>query len=243
MEVSLMKQALRTHVAAALLLLPLGAAIVAQPAAAAPRAYVAQPDVRALALNSNGGLAPGATLRVQAYATPGAERAVVRLAGSGVQVPLREVTPGNYVGSHTLQRYERIDPSRMMAARFTWGDRTVAHNFSYPPAFQGMAMGAGRDRRDHEAPRISELTPSNGARVGERGRTAIHARFDDNASGVDARSVRLLVDGLDVTSEARIRNDELAYVERLGRGRHTAQLEVRDHAGNASRTAWSFRVL
>jgi hypothetical protein len=131
----------------------------------------------------------------------------------------------------------------MMRARLAWNDRTVAQNFSYPPAFQALALGAGRDLRDDRAPRISGVTPSNGARVGERGRTSIQARLSDEGSGIDAGSVRVRVDGLDVTPDARIGSDEVRYVERLGRGRHSAEISVRDRAGNTARTAWSFNVV
>jgi hypothetical protein len=258
-----MKQTLRIHAAAALMLLPVGAALVAQPAAAAPRQAFAQPAVRAVILNSDAGLAPGATLRLHVFAAPGAGSASVRLRGSGIQVALQEQAPGNYIGSYRLRRSDRVDPNRMMVAQLSWHGNVVTQNFSYPPAFQALAMGndrdfgddrrdarrgddrrgEARDQRDDQAPRISELTPSNGARVGERGRTSIHARFDDHGSGIDQRSVRVRVDGLDVTNDARIGDDQVAYVERLGRGRHTAEISVRDRAGNIGRTSWSFNVL
>jgi hypothetical protein len=247
-----MNNALRTHAAAAMLLLPLAAAVMVQPVSAeqavvaqsGPRYTVAaQPRVQSMALNANAGLAPGSTLRVQVTASPGADTASVRLRGSGVRVALRERAPGEYVGNYTVRRSDRIDASRMMVAQFSWGDRVIAQNFDYPSAFRTLASGAGRDLRDDRAPRISELTPSNGARLGERGRTSIHARFSDDGSGVDPRSVRVRVDGLDVTQEARIQDDGVTYVERLGRGRHSAEIEVRDRAGNAARTSWTFNVV
>jgi hypothetical protein len=239
-----MKHTLRIHAAAGLLLLPIGAALLAQPAAAAPYQVTAQPAVRSVVLDSNGGLAPGATLRVRVFAAPGAESAHVRLRGSGVRIRLQEQAPGNYMGSYTLRRSDRVDPGRMLIAELKWHGRVVTQNFSYPPAFQALAAGNGRaGRDDREAPRISQVTPSNGARVGERGRTSIHARLDDQGSGVDARSVRVRVDGLDVTNDARIADDQVAYVERLGRGRHSAEISVRDRAGNIGRTSWSFDVL
>ncbi|MDB5900513.1 MAG: hypothetical protein JWP22_4091 [Ramlibacter sp.] len=253
-----MTRSLRTHIAAAtMLLLPMGA-VLAQPATGSPYngprqgAVVAQaqPEIRAMSLNSDAGLAPGATLRVQVTATPGADHAMVRLRGSGVQIALREQGLGNYVGRYTMRRGDRVDPGHMMVARLTWNDQVIAQNFNYPPAFQALAEGAARgDRReqragrDEQAPRISEVTPSNGARLGERGRTHISARFVDADSGVDPRSVRIRVDGLDVTNDARIQDDGINYIERLGRGRHTAELVVRDRAGNASRTTWSFSVV
>jgi hypothetical protein len=99
-------------------------------------------------------------------------------------------------------------------------------------------------RQDHRAPRITDVTPDNGARVSERGRTEIAARFQDRGgSGIDPRGVTLRVDGRDVTYRTRVDGDELRYREDLAPGRHHAELVVRDRAGNATRQAWSFDVM
>jgi hypothetical protein len=236
-----MHSALRNPIAAFMLFMPAAAMVVAPPVQAQQRAVVAQPAIRALALDSNAGLAPGAVLRVQLVATPGAKNASVVLA-NGVRVALRERGAGTYVGSHTVKRSDRIDPRRLIAARASFGQRTVAQDFSFPASFQALAMG-GPAARDRQAPRISEVTPSKGARVGERGRTFIHARLSDAGTGVDPRTVRLLVDGLDVTRNADVTEHDIGYRERLGRGRHNAELVVRDRAGNVNRTFWTFQVV
>lgn len=336
-----MKTALRTHVAAALLLLPMSAVLVAEPAAAQQRAVVAQPGIHSMALNSNAGLAPGATLRVQLYASPGARAASVALGSSGVRISLHEQSGGNYVGSHTIRRGEYVDPLQVMTARATYrGDHIVSQGFTFPPAFQALAMGAapavapeiqrfvvrganrivpGRElrfrlvgapgaeasvripgvvrdvdlteirpgvyrgsytvrraddldafdraiailrsgnqrttarvvledddddfaRRDAQPPQITDVTPTNGERVDDR-RTRISARISDNRSGIDTDSIRLRLDGQDVTHAARITEDRIRYRDELDRGNHTAELVVRDRAGNVTRTAWSFRVV
>jgi len=143
-----MKPALRKNVAAALLVLaPLGAAFVAQPAAAqyAPQYRVAQVDpgrITNLTLNSDAGLAPGATLRLQVFGTPDARWMNATLGDSGVRVALRERAPGEYVGTHVIRRGERIDTRRAMTVRAGWGEGPVAVAFDYPPSFQALAMGA-----------------------------------------------------------------------------------------------------
>jgi hypothetical protein len=144
-----MKATLRKTAAASLMVLaPLGAVLVAQPAAAQYTARVAtapvaqtQGTIRNMALNSDGGLRPGATLRVQVYATPGARWANVML-GDDIRVPLRERAPGEYVGTHVIRRSEHIDPTRLMTVHAGWGDRPVTLAFNYPPSFQALAMGA-----------------------------------------------------------------------------------------------------
>lgn len=99
-----------------------------------------------------------------------------------------------------------------------------------------------RHQRDQRAPTIYDVTPDHGDRVDDRGRTRITARFEDRRSGIDLRSVTLVVDGRDVTHRARIADDGIRYADDLRPGRHFAQVVVRDRAGNVARRAWSFEV-
>lgn len=247
----------RSTVAAAMLLLPLAGALVAPGAEAAPRAAAAQPRITNMSLNSDAGLSAGATLRVQVYATPNARRASLTLGDSGVTVPLRQASRGNYTGTYVVRRSDRIDPMQTMTARVTFGERTYSRQFNFPPGFQALAMGnrgdrdeARRDRdrddervrRDRHAPQISDLTPASGERVGERGRTEVSARLDDEGSGIDRDSVRLRLNGRDVSSDLRVSEDEATYRADLEPGRYTAELRVRDHAGNTTTKSWTFDV-
>lgn len=136
------KTTLRSTVAAVMLLAPLAASFVAQPAHAATRATVAQPQITNMALNSDSGLSPGATLRVQLSATPNARSASITLGDSGVTVPLRQQTRGNYTGSYVVRRSDRIDPTQLITARVQFGNRNYSREFNFPPAFQALAMGA-----------------------------------------------------------------------------------------------------
>lgn len=138
-----MKHILRTKVAAAMILLaPLGAAIVAQPVAAQSSSYhMVQADqgrIESMSLDSNAGLTPGATLRLQVYGTPDARWMAVRL-GDGVRVRLHERAPGEYIGTHVIQSGEQIDPRGLMTVRAGWGEGPVAASFNYPPSFQALA--------------------------------------------------------------------------------------------------------
>jgi hypothetical protein len=132
------KATLRPLVAAAMLLVPAAASFVAQPALAA----TAQPRISSMNVNSDAGLSPGATLRLSVAATPNAGEANVTLGDSGVTVPLHQQSAGSYTGSYTLRRGDHIDPMQRMRARLAFGDRVVAREFNYPPAFQALAMGA-----------------------------------------------------------------------------------------------------
>jgi hypothetical protein len=117
-----------------------------------------------------------------------------------------------------------------------------------PAAAEHLASDGWNDRhyrpyRDHRPPRIVDVTPDHGDRVGDQRRTRIAARFQDAGSGVDPASVRLRVDGRDVTHYARVNDDGIRFREDLAPGRHVAELVVRDRAGNATRHAWSFVVV
>jgi hypothetical protein len=342
-----MKFKLRSHVAAILLLAPAAATFIAQPAAAQQRAVVAAPVITSMAVNADEGLTPGSTLNFQLYAAPRARKADVVLGKSGIVVPLRESTPGNYSGTYVVRRSDRLDPTQLMAARVTH-KQTIARNFAYPPSFQALALGAGpapvavavaapaierfvmrpmgrlepgrelhfrlmgapgadawldipgiisgvdlaetrpgvyegtytirrrdnldafhnavatlrsgnaratakldmnwngweRDRqaRDDRAPQITDLMPANGERITERGRAHIAAKLSDEGSGIDPASVRLRLAGRDVTADARVTEDEVHYRADLDPGRYTAELTVRDRAGNTSSKAWTFEV-
>jgi hypothetical protein len=337
-----MKTRLRSTLAAAMLLAPVAATFVAEPAAAQQRAVVAAPQVADMTLNSDAGLSPGARLRVQVRATPNARRANVVLGDSGISVPLRQQTRGTYTGSYTVRRNDHIDATQLMTARVQFGDRWYSRQFNFPPAFQALSMGAapaqqdtierfvmrpmgrlepgrelrfrlvgkpggdawmdipgvirgidltevrpgvyegnytirrrdnlnafdnaiatlkhgdqratqrvdvgGGDRefggpaRDERAPLISDMTPGNGDRITERNNTRISAHFSDEGSGIDPQSVRLRLNGRDVTADARVNEDRVVFRDDLDPGRYTAELTVRDRAGNSSTKAWTFDV-
>lgn len=106
---------------------------------------------------------------------------------------------------------------------------------------QGGYYGRDGYARDNRAPQIVSLTPANGGRVDDRGRTQIAARFDERGSGIAA--VTLRVDGRDVSHRTRVDANEIRYAENLQPGRHVAELVVRDRAGNTTRRNWSFDVV
>lgn len=337
-----MKNTLRSTVAAVMLLAPVAASLVVLPAnAQTARAPAKAPSISNMALNSDAGLSAGATLRVQVYATPNARRASLTLGDSGITVPLKQQTAGNYVGSYVIRKADRIDPMQLMTARVTYGERTYSRNFNFPPAFQALAMGAapssvaidrfvmrpmgrlepgrelrfrlngapggdafldipgvirgvdlvetrpgvyegtytirrrddldafrrsvatlrngnqratarldlnGRDEepragRDDRSPSITDLLPANGERVGERGRTHVSARLADEGTGIDRDSVRLRLNGRDVTGDVRVSESELDYRADLEPGRYTAEVTARDRAGNSTTKAWTFDVV
>lgn len=157
----------RRMAAITLSIAPLGAAFVSQPAAAQHYQYrIAQPEsgqISNMSLNSDRGLQPGATLRVHVYATPGARWANVTLGDSGARVRLAEQRPGEYLGTHLIQRGESIDPDGVMTVRAGWGEGPVAVSFNFPPAFQALA------RAPLPAPEVESfsMSPRNNLDAGD----------------------------------------------------------------------------
>jgi hypothetical protein len=106
---------------------------------------------------------------------------------------------------------------------------------------QGDHYQAQRWAPDRQAPQIFDVSPTQG--VSERGLTRIGARFNDDRSGVDLRTVTLRVDGRNVTGGARVDLNDVHYAADLRPGRHSAEVLVRDRAGNLARRSWTFDVM
>jgi hypothetical protein len=70
----------------------------------------------------------------------------------------------------------------------------------------------------------------------------IGARLADEGTGIDPASARLRLNGRDVTADARVAPDEIQYRADLDPGRYTAEVTVRDQAGNATTKSWTFDV-
>jgi hypothetical protein len=236
------------RIAAALLLSPIAAAIVATPAVAqhsydghrvVTNAAVQSPvierfTVRALSIE------PGRDMRFRLLGSPGA-RAEVDIPKVVQNVRLREVQPGVYEGSYTIRR--RDDLSEIDRAVATLRNGPMATTARIVLEGEGFGYGYGRGARgDRVGPQVVDITPNHGQHVGERGRTEVSARFRDDRSGVDVSSVRLRIDGDDVTNESRVHSDRVSFNANLRQGRHQAELVVRDRAGNVTRTAWTFVV-
>ncbi|MFH0938543.1 MAG: Ig-like domain-containing protein [Planctomycetota bacterium] len=93
---------------------------------------------------------------------------------------------------------------------------------------------------DNCAPTISALNPLDGSWIADR-RPTISATFAD-AFGVDADSVRLTLDGNDVSKQAVCTTKGCSVRMLLAEGAHSAQVDVTDLAGNHSSATWTFQV-
>jgi hypothetical protein len=236
--------------ATALLLSPTGAVILATPALAQHVSHGHRPvtiaavqspvierfSVRAFSIE------PGRDMRFRLIGSPGAE-ADIDLPQVVRNIPLREVQPGVYEGSYTIRL--RDDLSEIDRAVATLRNGPMATTARIALEGEAFSHGYGRGARKHDrrGPEIVDIAPERGEQVTEHGLTRVTARFRDDRSGVDASSVRLRIDGQDVTGWSRVTYTGVNFRGELREGRHHAELVVRDRAGNMTRTQWSFDVL
>lgn len=91
-------------------------------------------------------------------------------------------------------------------------------------------------------PVLHGFTPVDVA-SGER-RPQIGVAYSDVGAGIDAASVRLSLDGADVTSAATIDAVGARFepAAALADGEHAAEIRVADRAGNLATTSWSFEI-
>lgn len=239
------------------LLLGIGAALATLPAAAQPEPSNPLPGVQAapthlierFALVAGSVVQPGREVRYVLIGQPGG-RAWVDIPGVRSGIALTETRPGFYEGSYVVGWGDNLEAvGRPFGGLQVGGVTTTtqpsgpAFQYGYPQANTAPAAPVRPQvQADRQPPQIVDITPAQGQRVTERGVTRIAARVVDAGRGVDPRSLVLVVDGRDVSRNTRFDGNVVEYTEDLPRGRHTAELVVRDRAGNASRAAWSFEV-
>lgn len=247
-----MQATLRTRrFAAALLLSPIAiaAAVMATPAVAQhavpgqragaviaiPSPVIERFSVRALSIE------PGRVMRFRLVGSPDAQ-AEIDIPQVVQNIPLREVQPGVYEGSYTIRLRDDLSEIDRAVATLRNGPLATTARIVLEGEGFGYGHGNGARRHDRHGPEVVDVTPDHGQRVTERGLTQVTARFRDNRSGVDASSVRLRIDGRDVTNWSRVSAADVSFRGDLREGRHQAELVVRDRAGNLTRVEWNFVV-
>jgi len=96
---------------------------------------------------------------------------------------------------------------------------------------------------DTVAPVISSQTPAADTQA-DCTAPSIFASYTDNRIGVDTGSVRMSLDGNDVTADAQISQTGVTYQpSQLPDGNHQVELRVSDKAGNERVTSWGFSTV
>lgn len=95
---------------------------------------------------------------------------------------------------------------------------------------------------DNTAPVFADLQPSG--LYGKNNRPTFSASYSDAASGIDIASVKLFVNGTDVTAQASVQADKVTYTPSasLADGLVTWKVSVADKAGNSAEQSASFNL-
>lgn len=111
------------------------------------------------------------------------------------------------------------------------------------PAVPALAA----DTPDLFGPTIVVQSPPDGAQL-TADRPPISASITDSGSGVNPETIRLVLDGIDVTRGCTLQNSADTWtvtftpMAPLRGGAHRVSLQVADHAGNTSRQEWGFTI-
>jgi hypothetical protein len=104
-------------------------------------------------------------------------------------------------------------------------------------------LGLGETVLDTQEPTISNLQPADGATV-RTNTPMISAGYDSpGGSGIDARAVTIMVDGVDRTAEATVTDSNISCEPgQLAAGPHEVVVVVTDRDGNRASMTWWFEV-
>lgn len=204
----------------------------AAPVAAAPVPVPAAVPVLAIerfSVTPVARIEPGAELRFATAGTPGV-KAAFSIDGVVQTVPMTEVRPGRYEGAYTIRRNDNFPPSLNIVGTLEAGGQTVRTRLN-----QGLLV-------DARPPTIRNLSPRNAETV-VSGMVSVSATFDDSGGvGMDTKSVKILIDGQDVTRSASITPQFMTWRGDLRPGNHPIEVTAADIAGNAVRQTWTFTV-
>ena len=174
-----------------------------------------------------------------------------------------QVTVGSTVAHVDGRRYDMDVAAREFAGRVMIPLRFVAQalgaNVDYdgpsntvvivsgmrPGSFAAMTSGPNEisAARTGHAPSIEDQHPSSGTVVGSE-YPSIYARFDGGSSAVDPASVRVMVDGADVTGSSTISSAYVSYTPSspLLTGLHSVTITGNADDGTTFTSGWSFRI-
>jgi hypothetical protein len=176
-------------------------------------------------------LRAGETLSVDVNGTPGG-RASFDIGDYLEDLPLREERPGLYRGRFVI-------PERFNLAEVPVYAHLVVGEVSAP-----RAQARQRLTTLTTTPLIGDFAPRPQASVNDR-RPTIYATFSSPAEdGIDTRSVRLNLDGHDVSGDATCTSSYVIYMPThdLPDGPRRVTLRLQDKAGNISERSWIFTI-
>ncbi|HEY9084521.1 MAG TPA: copper amine oxidase N-terminal domain-containing protein [Candidatus Tyrphobacter sp.] len=203
--------------------------IVAQRAEAQTSAQSGTASIESVAIDATGPLRAGQRLTVTLRGTPGGS-ATFDIGAYVANVAMAEQSSGVYVGSYAIARN----------ANFV--DTPIVGHLQMPDGSAVTAQAAQTLSASGTPPGILSVGPSEGASVGVD-TPAIYATFAAVVVPVNPSSVRLEVNGRDVTPECLRTAQFIQYLpETTYHGVVHVSVRVADLAGNATTRSWSFTI-
>ena len=195
----------------------------------------AEPKIAGITFKADewyGWVQPGHAVRIEMTGTPQAE-AMFRIPGLTEALPMKEIEPGRYVATWTVPMKDAQLKDAAILGELKIGARSA-------PTVQA----AGKLSVDSKPPTILDRLPEPDAHVNST-RPNITAVFEDAGSGVWPPSMRLFVNGRDVSKEARVTANFVSYTpsEPLPPGETHVVLAIDDKATNEAKVEWKFDVL
>ena len=123
------------------------------------------------------------------------------------------------------------------------GQTTIEAKSTIKPGIKAESIVTVNKAIDKVGPIVTDLKPSNGQNIGDLRRPEISVTFQDE-SGLDMDSIKLLLDGVDVSANISKENQTIKYSvsEDLSDGTHIVLVEVKDTLGNLTSQEWKFTV-
>jgi len=112
-----------------------------------------------------------------------------------------------------------------------------------PGNFAAMNSGPNVAAAPKLAPSVEDERPAYGSLIGSQ-YPSIYARFNGGSSAIDPESVRITVDGEDVTGSSTISSAYVSYTPTspLRTGQHTVSITGTADDGTPFSSSWSFRI-
>jgi hypothetical protein len=189
--------------------------------------------VKSFTANVSGPIPLGAEILVTLVGSPGG-RANFSIPNVVEHVTMMEVSGGVYIGRYTVVSGRDIDGATIVG-------QLIAKDGTQSP----LLAAPNQISIDTLRPKLVNVFPDDGEQIATS-RPVLYCGYDDGAgTGIDPQSIKVQVDGYDVTAASTIGKFGVSYQPAAGLavGDHTFYVSVADHAGNPARTIQRFHIV
>ncbi len=159
-----------------------------------------------------------------------------QIPGVTQEIAMREVQPGVYTGRWKAPNADNQNPVMVSGASVIGRLRVGTQ--------ERLIQAGSNVMIDTQPPRLIAQSPAPNARLTQNQPTLSVVLDEGTGSGIAFDTLRVLLNGKDVTRETEVTNNLVSY--RPGRalnpGRHEIEISVRDEAGNPMTAKWAFTV-